>query len=127
MASGKGTKIYKKLQSGAGEGQGAADTITSSRVPPRGTQLHQRGGPGRVPPGLQFHAGQAKAPCLFFLLPKPFLTSPSNPPPGDLSSTQSPRQEAVLWAEPGPKLPCSGPKFSPGREAEAVAGVVCGD
>lgn len=30
MASGKGTKIYKRLQSGVGEGQGAADTITSS-------------------------------------------------------------------------------------------------
>lgn len=28
----EGTEMHKKLQSGVGEGRGAADTITSSRV-----------------------------------------------------------------------------------------------
>lgn len=41
MAAGKGTKIYKRLQSRVGEGQGAADTTISSQVPLRGIQSHQ--------------------------------------------------------------------------------------
>lgn len=32
MASGKGTKIHKRLQSGVAEGQGVADTVSSSRL-----------------------------------------------------------------------------------------------
>lgn len=46
----EGTEMHKKLQSGVGEGRGAADTITSSRVLLGWDQPHQRGGTPRPPP-----------------------------------------------------------------------------
>lgn len=49
--------------------------------------------------------GQVQTPCLLSLLLKPLLTSPNTPAPGDLSGTQKPQAEVVLWAGPEPKLP----------------------
>lgn len=97
MASGKGTKTYKKLQSGAGEGQGAADTVTPSQVPLEGTQPHQGGGLGVVPPGLWLHIGQVKAPHLlaFAQTPPNLLELHSQE---TSQALRSPRQEAGLWA-----------------------------
>lgn len=63
MASGKGTKIYTRLLSGAEEGQGAADTITSAQVLLRATQLHVAEYPQASSPQL----GRSR----LFLLPRP--------------------------------------------------------
>lgn len=69
MASGKGTKIYKRLQSGAGEGQRAADTITSSQVPLRGTQPLREVDLAKYPQASSSTLGRSRFPVSSFFCP----------------------------------------------------------
>lgn len=110
-----------KSTTGCLEGQGAADAITSSQVPFKGTEPHL----AKYPPGLQLHVGQVKTPCLFFLLPSSHLIPPKQHPHQDLSGAQSPvaGSSALSWSH-SPRFPHSDSTPLPG---EAESGVVCGD
>lgn len=101
-----------KSTRGCLEGQGAADAITSSQVPLKGTQPRL----AKYPPGLQLHVGQVKTLRLFFLLPSSHLIPPKQHPHHDLSGAQSPvaGSSALSWttAHASPTLI---PLPSPGR------------